>query len=437
MEATVSRPGAWLLLISVLLLVGCAGSDGGRSGNDTPAVAVTGTDVATAEPAGIPASSASSVTRLESEQGEWLAVAAASYNTLALKRDGTLWSWGLNDYGQLGRGSADVVAAPTPLQVGRRHDWTAVSAGYGDSFALRSDGTLWAWGNNQDFGGNLGLGLGGRVTVYGITVPRDRWSPTRVGHADDWVGVFAGFQHAVATKEDGSLWGWGANFYGALGPQGSTSLDVVPTEVGSGRDWATGAAGGDFSLAVKEDGSLWATGINMYGNLGLGDSADRHQLTRVGSTRDWAAVSAGLGYALALRKDGSLWAWGGNDFGQLGVGDTTPRRSPTQVGSETDWAAASCLGHHSLALKRDGTLWAWGENSFGQLGVGDTADRHSPTQVGDSRDWAAIAPGSADSYHSLALRRDGTLWAWGLNKYGQLGLGDTTDRHSPARVGAH
>ena len=164
MEATVNRPGAWLLLVGVLLLAGCAGSDGGGAGSGTPVVVVTRTVTATVEPAATPASSPSSVTRLASEHGEWVAVAAASYNTLALKRDGTLWSWGLNDYGQLGRGTADVVAGPTPLQVGHRHDWTAVSAGYGDSFALRSDGTLWAWGNNSDFGGNLGLGMGGRVT---------------------------------------------------------------------------------------------------------------------------------------------------------------------------------------------------------------------------------------------------------------------------------
>ena len=181
---------------------------------------------------------------------------------------------------------------------------------------------------------------------------------------------------------------------------------------------------------------MWATGLNMYGNLGLGDTADRHRLTEIGSAQDWATVSAGLGYGLALKKDGSLWAWGGNNFGQLGVGDTTARHSPTRVGRAADWTAAYCLGHHSLALKRDGSLWAWGENSFGQLGVGDTADKHSPTQVGTSRDWAAISPGGAASYHSLALKQDGSLWAWGLNNYGQLGLGDTADRHTPTRVGA-
>ena len=429
-----NRPVAWVLLVGMLLLTGCARiDDSGAPGSGTPVAMVTETAMASVEPAATPANSASSVTRLASEQGDWVAVAAASYNTLALKRDGTLWSWGLNDYGQLGQGTADVAAGPTPLQVGHRHDWTVVSAGYGDSFALRADGTLWAWGNNQDFGGNLGLGTAG-ITVQGIIIPADRWSPERVGHERDWSGVFSGYQHAVAIKKNGALWGWGANFYGALGPPGGASLEFVPTVVGRERDFTTATAGGDFSLAIKEDGSVWATGLNMYGNLGLGDTANRLRLTQVGSGRDWATVSAGLGYSLALKKDGSLWAWGGNNFGQLGVGDTWTRTSPARVGNATDWAAVSCLGHHSLALKQDGTLWAWGENSFGQLGVGDTADKHSPTQVGTSRDWAAVAPGGAASYHSLALKRDGTLWAWGLNEYGQLGLGDTTNRHTPAQV---
>jgi alpha-tubulin suppressor-like RCC1 family protein len=424
-------PTAAALVAGLLLLAGCGG---GQVGSGTPVVVVTRTVTASAEPTMAPGTTATATAHPAPGTGAWAAVAAGSYTTLALRRDGTLWSWGLNDYGQLGRGFAGVSAGPIPRQVGRRHDWSAVSAGYGDSFALRSDGSLWAWGNNSDFGGNLGLGDAGKVTVHGITIPRDRWSPARVGRAEDWAALSGGFQHSVAVKMDGTLWGWGANFYGALGPQGSTSLVLVPTEIALGADWASAAAGGDFSLAVNDDGSLWATGSNMYGNLGLGDSADRHRLTRVGRDRDWAAASAGLGYSLAVKQDGSLWAWGGNDFGQLGLGDTTAQDSPTQVGTATDWVQAVCLGHHSLALRRDGSLWAWGENGFGQLGVGDRVDRHSPAQVGVSRDWAALAPGSAASYHSAALRRDGSLWTWGLNRYGQLGLGDTNDRLSPAKV---
>ena len=174
----------------------------------------------------------------------------------------------------------------------------------------------------------------------------------------------------------------------------------------------------------------------MYGNLGLGDTADRHRLTQVGGTRDWAAVSAGVGYALALKKDGSLWAWGDNNFGQLGVGDTTsdgarrrwaanrlgggilPR--PPQRGAEAGRHASGCGVRTATASS------AWATPPTGP------ARRRSDT----SRDWAAIAPGGADSYHSLALRRDGTLWAWGLNRFGQLGLGDTTDRLTPRQVRA-
>jgi alpha-tubulin suppressor-like RCC1 family protein len=432
----VKHSGALVLAVGMLLIAGCAQQSGGASGEGTPVVTATKTVTVTVEPSAIPANSASPVASPASGNGEWLAVAAGSYTTLALKRDGTLWTWGLDDYGQLGWGTCDVVPHPTPHRVGHRRGWAVLSAGYGSSFAVRADGTLWAWGNNSDFGGNLGLGAAGKVIVHSLTIPRDRWSPTRVGRADDWAAPFGGFQHAVATKKDGVLWGWGANYYGALGPQGSASVDFTPTQVSQGGGYATAAAGGDFSLAVKRDGSLWASGSNIYGQLGLGDTAERHRLTMVGRDRDWTAVSAGLGHSLALKADGSLWAWGTNNFGQLGVGDTTPRLSPTQVGSETDWAQVVCLGHHDLALKRNGTLWAWGENGFGQLGVGDTVDRHSPTQVGGSRDWAALGAGSADSYHSLALRRDGTLWAWGLNKFGQLGLGDTADRHVPSEVGA-
>jgi alpha-tubulin suppressor-like RCC1 family protein len=189
-------------------------------------------------------------------------------------------------------------------------------------------------------------------------------------------------------------------------------------------------------LALKKDGTLWACGSNIYGSLGLGDTADRHSFTEVSSAHDWAHVSAGIGYSLAIKKDGTLWAWGDNSFGELGLGDTVERNSPTQVGSASDWAAVACLGHHSVALQTDGTLWAWGENCYGQLGLGDTTNRLSPTQVGTSRDWAAIAPGSSDSYDTVALQTNGTLWAWGFNQFGQLGLGDTTDRSIPTEARA-
>ena len=397
------RPGALVLLVVMLLLAGCT--------QKTAVAPLTSPVPATGPALG---------------KGEWAAAACGSYHTLAVKQDGTLWTWGLNDYGQLGWDTIDGSAHATPTQVGHARDWASVSAGYGNSFAVRKNGTVWAWGNNCDMGFNLGLG----DDNWWFT----RWSPTRIGQAHDWATVFYGYFHGLALKNDSTLWGWGGNFYGALGESDGTFV-VAPAEVGRDRGWAAAAAGGDFSLAVKQDGTLWACGVNVWGNLGLGDTANRRSPTRVGSGHDWAAVSAGICYSLALKEDGTLWAWGGNTFGELGLGDTAERHSPTRVGSANDWAAVCCLGHHTMALKKDGTLWAWGENSYGQLGLGDTIDRHTPTQVGSAHEWAAIVPGAADSYHTLALKQDGTLWAWGFNQFGQLGLGDTSDRHSPAQVG--
>jgi alpha-tubulin suppressor-like RCC1 family protein len=412
------RRGTLVLLAGVLLLAGC----GQKMGAGASAMSAA------------PAMSLAPATSPAVGRGEWAAVAAASYNTLALKQNGSLWAWGLNDYGQLGQGDEDVAAHAAPRQVGHGHDWVAVSAGYADSFALKSDGTLWAWGNNSDFGGNLGLGRSNvEPPAAGWVTSMERWTPTRVGHSHDWTAVFAGYEHGLGTRKDGTIWGWGPNWYGALG-DGTTDFGWSLVKVGRGADWAAASGGGDFSLALKKSGTLWAFGSNTYGNLGLGDTADRHSPTQVGGAGDWASVSAGVGYGMALKKDGTLWAWGDNSFGELGLGDTAERRAPVQVSSANDWAAAYCLGHHSVALKRDGSLWAWGENSYGQLGVGDTADRSSPTQVGSARDWAAIAPGGADSYHTVALKQNGTLWAWGLNRFGQLGLGDTRDRLTPTRV---
>jgi alpha-tubulin suppressor-like RCC1 family protein len=427
------RPGALALLVGILLLAGCAKSTAvDAPGSATPAVVVTKTITVTVQPTAAPVSSPAPATGLAPAKGEWATVACGTYNTLAIKQDGALWAWGLNDYGQLGQGTIDSRAHAAPTQVGHAHDWVTVSCGYGDGFAVKRDGTLWAWGNNCDMGGNLGLGPYDWRTTSGAWF--DEWSPTRVGHASDWTAVHYGYFHGLALKKDGTLWGWGGNFYGALGT-GKATFRWAPAKVGHGRNWTAAVGGGDFSLALKKDGTLWASGANVWGNLGLGDTANRRSPTKVGSAHDWAAVSAGIGYSLATRRDGTLWAWGDNTFGELGLGDTSERHAPTQVGNAHDWAAVACLGHHSLALKRDGTLWAWGENCYGQLGVGDTTDRHSPTQVGASRDWAAIAPGAADSYHTVALKRDGTLWAWGFNRFGQLGLGDSTDRHVPTQVG--
>jgi hypothetical protein len=162
---------------------------------------------------------------------------------------------------------------------------------------------------------------------------------------------------------------------------GSTTRRLTPTRIGTGTGWVAVAGSGYHSLALETEGSLWAWGQNVDGQLGDGTTTERHIPTRIGTGAGWVAVATGFAHSLALQADGSLWAWGCNDCGQLGDGSTADRDAPTRIGTGTGWVAVAAGYEHSLALKAGGALWAWGENDYGQLGDGTTTERHDPTQV--------------------------------------------------------
>ncbi len=250
--------------------------------------------------------------------------------------------------------------------------------------------------------------------------------------APSWAKVAAGEYHTVAVKTDGTLWTWGWDGYGQLGdgdPSGTGTTTSVsqpaPVLIGSG--FAAVSAGTNHTVAVKQDGTLWAWGDNYYGQLGDGTATTRYVPAQIGS--GFAAVSAGWNHTVALKMDGTLWAWGNNYNGQLGDGTTTTRYVPAQIGS--GFAAVSAGSYlHTVAVKADGTLWAWGFNSNGQLGDGTTAQRSSPVQIG-----SGFVSAAAGSYHTEAVKADGTLWAWGSNYHGQLGDGTWTSRYVPVYLG--
>lgn len=329
----------------------------------------------------------------------------------------SLWAWGANGRGQLGLG--DTATRTHPVRVGTS-SWAVVSAGQDHTLAVASDGSLWAWGAN-----GLGqLGLGDTT---------DRRTPTRVGTWTDWVAVAAGEDFSLGIRSDGSLWAWGANGWGQLGV-GDTDDRWRPTRVGTSNDWVAVSAGRDHSLGLRRDATLWSWGRNNHGQLGFPISGSFSTPIRVGAADDWIFVAAGEDHSLGIRGSGTLWAWGRNNRGQLGLGDTTSRSHPTRVGSFTDWVHVSGGESHTLGIRSDGSLWAWGRNNRGQLGLGSTTpDVTSPVAVGTAVEWQQV---SAGRDFSLGLRRDGTLWSWGRNDTGQLGLGDWTDRYSPTRIGS-
>ena len=316
----------------------------------------------------------------------WQSVAAGDYHTVAVRTDGTLWAWGYNGYGVLGDGGSST-NRNRPFQIGTETSWQSVAAGSQHTVAVRTDGTLWAWGDNYD--GRLG---------DGTTTTRN--SPVQIGTETSWQSVAAGESHTVAVRTDGTLWAWGNNGYGQVG-DGTTATRTSPVKIGSETTWQSVAAGFSYSVAVRTDGTLWAWGRNAAGQLGDGTTVNSSSPVRIGTATSWQSVAAGFSYSVAVRTDGTLWAWGANGYGQVGDGTTATRTSPVQIGSETSWKSVAAGSQHTVAVRTDGTLWAWGYNGEGQLGDGTTTGRTSPAQVGSATSWQFAEAGR---YYTMAVQ---------------------------------
>ena len=358
-------------------------------------------------------------------------------HTVSLKLDGTLWAWGHNTDGQLGNGSTSNSTSPVQ-ESSTSADWEAVSAGYSHTAALKSNGTLWAWGNNSN--GQIGDGTAGNIRTSPVTVV-DTAVDTDTDPDTDWVAVSAGGNHTLGLKSNGTLWAWGFNYNGQLG-DGTTNSSPTPVQVSGGSDWVAVAAGDSHTLALKSNGTLWAWGHNFYGELGDGTRNDRDAPVQIGTQTDWVAVAAGSMHSAALRSDGTLWTWGFNAYGQLGDGTTEDQLSPVIVmdtvadpdtDPDTDWVAVAVNDRFTMALKSNGTLWAWGYNLVGQLGDGTNFDSLEPVQeITSATNWRTVAAGYQ---HAVAAQSDDSLWTWGWNSSGQLGDGTTDNKNTPNYVG--
>ena len=288
------------------------------------------------------------------------------------------------------------------------------------------------------------------------------------------MAVSGGGYHTLAVKADGTLWAWGRGAEGQLG-NGLNSDQHLPVRVGTETNWASVFAGKYHSLGLKADGTLWAWGLNSDGQLGIGGTVNQNSPVQVEPGSLWQAVSAGAVHTLGLKPDGTLWGWGNGDNHQFWNQDSLNPDVPVQIGwsgdpdmggeyehfralaagayqtvaVETsgslravvgdgtsaqdfewtgDWQAIAAGSYHGLGVTSDGTLWAWGSNDQGQLGIDGPTD-WTPNLVGKDNNWAAV---SAGEYHGMALKADNSVWVWGNNAEGQLGSGDTTTRTTPA-----
>jgi alpha-tubulin suppressor-like RCC1 family protein len=352
----------------------------------------------------------------------WKEVAAGFNHTLAIKTDGTLWAWGLNDKGQLGDGTT--VNKNVPTQIGTDTDWATIDAEEYNSMALKTNGTLWLWGNNgsgQIGNGNFGTG------VFSNT-------PTQIGSDTDWVKISTGGLRTFALKSNGTVWGWGENFFGNLGI-GNTNPHYTPFQIGTATDWLEISAGGNQILAIKTNHTLWGWGLNKGGSLAIGNPEPAPVITiptQTGNnTADWQKVNVGgCCSSKMIKTDGGLWVMGSSNYGNLGTGDTQDMNTPTRVGIDTDWKMVATY-NHSCALKNNGTLWTWGINFSGQLGNG-TNNSSIPTHIANGILWKNVVTGFI---HTVAITSDGSLYTWGDNSLGQLGDGTFENKNTPTPIG--
>jgi alpha-tubulin suppressor-like RCC1 family protein len=359
-------------------------------------------------------------------------------HTMALLSDGSVWTWGSDYAGKLGDNQFCVSYTDTshdshlplevhgPGNVGYLTSIVAISSGESQNIALRSDGTVWAWGWN-------GFGqLGNGTTI-------DAHTPMQVSGLSNIVAISGRAYHCLALKSDGTVWAWGWNINGQLGiGTADQNLHALPAQVIGLTNPATISAGYATSVVLMSNGTVQIWGTSTHGELGQGLFGD-HSYTpiTVPGLSNVASISSGFQEPEALLSNGTIWMWGYGNLGQLGDGGTNDTNIPGQVLDLTNMIFAGATGDRdSCAIRADHTVWTWGRNYNGQLGIGmaDQVPHSLPVQVPDFGNGGYVVMVQTPDWHSLALRSDGTLWGWGSNDHGQLGNDTTNDAFSPVEV---
>jgi alpha-tubulin suppressor-like RCC1 family protein len=356
------------------------------------------------------------VSCVEPADTDWAKVSAGFDYSCAIKTNGSLFCWGDNSYGQLGDNSTTESQAPVQ-ESSASTDWTRVSAGKDYACGVKTNGKLFCWGYNH-YGQ-----LGNDSTEESYVLVQENTAAT------DWASVSAGRDHTCAVKTNGTLFCWGNNYYGQLGNDSTEESRVPVQESAAATDWVNVSVGGGHTCAVKTNGTLFCWGENFYGILG-NNSTDHSPVPVQESTAttDWANVSASDSYTCAIKTNGKIYCWGRNYFGGLGNNPTADSPVPVQESTAaTDWANVSAGGGHTCAVKTNGTLSCWGNNESGQLGNNSFHSRGEPVQESTAvKDWANV---SAGYYHTCAVKTNGTLFCWG-GGHTEVGMTGTSGHYT-------
>jgi alpha-tubulin suppressor-like RCC1 family protein len=356
-------------------------------------------------------------------------ISAGASHSLAIDKNGRAWGWGLNSTGQLGDNS--VTSRLTPVSVlGAVKTFCQISGGFQHSLAIDKNGRAWGWGANSS----------GPVGDNSVTSKR---TPVSVlGAIKTFCQISAGNSFSLAIDKNGRAWTWGVNSSGQLGDNSITSRLTPVSVLGAVKTFCRISTGTSYSLAIDKNGRAWGWGLSINSELGQGGIIFVYTpVTIIGATKTFCQISTGDGFSLAIDKNGRAWAWGNNTGGKLGINSAiTSQTSPVSVlGAVKTFCKITGGGTgttstFSLAIDKNGRLWSWGFNNVGQLGDNTLVDKCTPVSVaGAVKTFCEISNGPNQAF-ALAIDKNGQAWGWGINGNGQLGDGTTTSRRTPVSV---
>ncbi len=345
-----------------------------------------------------------------------ISIVAGGMHSCFMNADGRAFCWGNNDRGQLGDGST--ARAAMPLLVGADARFAAVVAGLSHSCALTRDGAAWCWGSNDH--GQLGDASAGK-----------RSGPVRAAAPHRFRTIAAGAAHTCGLDADGIAWCWGSNSHGQLGD--SINRDsAVPVPAGVGEtQFASIAAGWNFTCGIGTSGHASCWGENSAGQLGDGTTTDRDRPAPVRSDLAFISIGAGSAHACGVTAQHEVYCWGRNTNGQLGDGTTIDRTTPVRVSGSVHFASITAGAVHTCAVADDGAAYCWGRNTYGQLGNGTDTDQSQPTPVSGAHTFSSV---HAFGSHTCGATVTGQAFCWGYNLEGQVGDGTRIHRTRPVPV---
>jgi len=403
-------------------------------------------------------------------------ISAGACHTLAIDKNGRLWAWGRNVWGELGDGT--LIQRNTPVSVvGTVKTFCEIATGTCHSLAIDKSGIVWAWGNNG-FGvlGNNINGLSkctpvsvygtktfcqiatggafftshisaidqnGRVWAWGNNLAGQlannstsvQYSPVSIlGVVKTFCKINVGACHTVAIDKNGRAWAWGFNGQGQLGDNSLTSRRTPVSVLGTTKTFCQIAGGSSHTIAIDKNGRVWAWGLNTNGQLGDNTLlSKRTPVSVLGTTKTFCSIYGGNLYSTGIDKDGIIWSWGLNSTGQLGDNTLLSKTTPVSlVGTRKTFCKIGGGGAHNTAIDQYGQVWAWGSNGSGQLGDNTSTQKCTPVSLAGVKKTFCEIVGT--NSHTLAIDKNGRLWAWGVNSVGQLGDNSITQRLTPVSV---